>query len=204
MFEINNLNFKKLNSTLPIYTMNNFYKNPDEVLFYLNDNPPYPHKWSFNTNNLNYFSDLRHNFNHEDLTKVTKELITYFKILNKKPNTKVLTNIFRMNCLNFNNFNDNYWAPHYDDVDGEEMTFLIYFNLNGCDGTNFYNLKQPLQTSSREHDRPWHSKTYYDLILNVKSKYNMCLAFNSNILHGMAINSNRFFSEFRVNQAIFI
>ena len=202
MFELNRLDFRQINKSLPVYVMNNFYQNPDEILFYFNSTPPHPHKWALNTNNLNYFSDLRHNFNHADMKNVTERLISYFNLEGKKPHTKVTTNVFRMNCTKFNNYKDNYWAPHTDDLDGEVMTFLIYFNLEGCDGTNFYNAKRKFV--GREHDSPWCSKNFYDLLLNAPSQYNMCLAFNTNITHGMAINDNTFFNKFRLNQAIFI
>lgn len=202
MFETNNLNFKKINNFFPIYEMENFYKNPNEILIYLNQNPPFPHKWYLNTNNLNYFSDLRHEILNNDIEIVEKKLINYFNLKGKEPKKTLRTNLFRMNCSSFNDYKNNYWYPH---TDFGQMTFIIYLNPNGCDGTNFYSQEKEFKIDFEEHNNPWVSKSIYKLLLNVPSKYNKCIAFETeNFLHGMAINSGKFFKKFRLNQPIFI
>tara|TARA_Y100000114_G_C11643274_1_gene270379 strand:+ start:47 stop:658 length:612 start_codon:yes stop_codon:yes gene_type:complete len=203
MFEINKLNFNKVYEG--IYVMNSFYKDPHLILDLFDKVSPSPFKWSLNSKNLINFSDLRHVFRHPDFLQVTQNLKEYFKIDSAKTHHDVVqTNIFKMNCKSFNDYKNNYWMPHDDDIDGLKYTFIIYLNKKGCDGTNFYDTDNFDYHKDSEHAKPWVDKKNFKLLYNVKSQFNMCVAFKTNLLHGMAINSDEFFNDFRINQVTFL
>ena len=202
MFETNKLSFNKVYEG--VHVMDSFYKDPHSILNLFNELCPSPHKWDLNSKNLIHFSDLRHKFKHNDSLQTNQNLKNYFNIDSAKIHDTVQTNIFRMNCRSFNDYQNNYWMPHYDDTDGVRYTFIVYLNKKGCDGTNFFTTDNFDYAKEDEHTKPWVDKQNFKLLYNVKSQFNMCVAFKANLLHGMAINSDEFFNHFRINQVTFL
>lgn len=201
MFEVNNLKITKVSEKHSLYEIENFYKDPNEIYNFLNSFGPQVHKFGEEgSKNTIDFLDLRHTFFHEDFLKTEK--IIYNTLNRDSKNCKGLvgTNLFKI--LKKTDLENKYWSPH---TDSGIWTFIIYFNKNGCDGTNIYKLKSGEHDNSFiEHLDPWKDKTNYELIYNFKSSYNKAVIFPCHYLHGMAISSEKFYNEFRINQVFFI
>ena len=205
MFELNDkLKIEKeifFNST--IYTIDNFYKNPDLVLNFILSNESHPHKKDEKPSfNQIYFDDRRHNIE----TEKSKSVYDFLsKLCNQSPiTTNVNTNLIRFKDINFNNYKSNYWWPHYD----HGYTGLVYFNKNDFEcGTNLYlnlNLEEE-PPDFPEHFCPWRRKKNFKLIKSMQPKYNRMIFFDaSKFLHGMNICNDTYFKEqYRINQALF-
>ena len=198
IFEINNSN---IITHKYYYQIDNFYKFPEEVEKFFNDSPPYVHKWS-TPNSLNTvdFLDISHYIlNHEGFIETEKKK---YELLNRD-HTQAFKAI-QTNYMKFINLKDNYkenfWWPHIDEH--ASYNCLIYLNKTPCDGTNLY--EKISDNEGTEHTKPWQSKNKYNILCNIKSKYNMLTIFRADIYHGMAVDSDKFKKEFRKNQVIFI
>jgi len=199
VFEINNFNSLKVNQHY--YELEDFYKNPDEVYNLLNTIPPRVHKWgeknSLNTIN---FLDCRHMIISDEFKNVEKKLYELVNRDSSKIEGKVLSNFTKFFHIK-NEFEENYWWPH---TDNNIYNCIIYLNHTPCDGTNLYEKLSDENNEDNEHQQPWQSKKDYNLICNIKSKYNKLVIFKSNIYHGLAYNEHKFKNKFRKNQVIFI
>jgi len=203
MFEVNDLNLLKVNQYYS--EMENFYKNPDEVIDLLNKIDPKIHKWSEKGSlNTVKFLDCRHEFFKEEFKKVEKKL---YKLLNgdfSNIKGKIQTNYIKFFNIK-DEYKNNYWAPHLDN-NNSRYNCIIYLNKNSCDGTNLYNriTKSVEIFKYNEHEKPWEPRKHYELICNIKSKFNKLVVFKSDIYHGLAYNKHKFKNKFRKNQVIFI
>ena len=107
MFKLNNkLEVKKqyLKNSI-IYTIDDFYKKPDEILSFIERNPSHPHKIEEEGSlNMKYFQDLRHSYNFKDMENVENYLkkITNQKI--KYQNFNFLTNVTKFMDRDFNDY----------------------------------------------------------------------------------------------------
>lgn len=198
LFENNDLNIKKIKQD--VFFMKNFYKNPNDILNYLDQHEPVLHKAN-DSNSLNnkFFTDKRHGLKNEDVIPTEINLITYFK-RNNEPKGYVITNIFKMLDKNFNDYKNNYWRPHKDKND---FVCIVYLNSPGCDGTNLYE-DSTFTSKKKEHEEPWVNKKNFKLSYTYKPEFNDIVIFSGDILHGMNISSDRFFNESRINQVFFI
>jgi hypothetical protein len=198
--QIDNLEIIKINGT-NLYIKDNFYKNPHEVLELLNihqtklwkswDNPSY---------NGTHFLDSRHDFYHEDMLLVNKEIERICKQKTAQPG-QVISNCIQFYNKDFNNYKNNYWGPHED----LGYTALIYLNNFDCPGTNIYNRLEEDVWETPEHYDPWRPKDKFELVYTVESKFNRMVLFDGKLLtHGMAIDDDTFFSKTRINQAVFL
>ena len=207
MFDINpNLNVDiEYVEDSPMYYMDNFYDNPDEIVQYLLGICPDLHKkYARPTYNGIYFLDMRH-----DLVNRIPHVYEYLsKICGQEPLlNNVVTNCSRFFGLNnFNNYEENYWWPHIDDG----YTALVYFNKDDeVNGTNLYKClnesEEEVRRTSNEHYCPWRPKKYYELVKSIKPRYNRCVLFDAKrYLHGQAVVNEQYFGEnFRMNQALF-
>ena len=204
MFELNdNLKIKRelFRGTI-IYTIDDFYKNPQKVENYLFSEPDkiplhkITRKPSFN--NI-YFEDRRHGLiDNLDLKKVYDFLSDLCGQGYKNPN--IVTNCTRFKRHPFNNYENCYWWPHTDcGYNG-----IVYFNNDNEHGTSFYDelVRNP---NVNEHEEPWIPKKNYISIKTLEPKYNRFVFFDGyKILHGMNICSDRYFGEeYRKNQVFF-
>lgn len=203
MFDINPLDdieVKKVNGT-NLYIKDNFYKNPYEVLELLNHQQAKPWKsWDNPTYNGIHFLDSRHDFYHEDMLKVNQEIERICGQRTAQPG-QVITNCIKFYDKHFNDYKNNYWGPHED----LGYTALIYLNDFACPGTNIYNRVKEDIWETTEHYEPWRSKDKFELVYTVEAKFNRMVLFDGEALtHGMAIETDEFFSTTRINQAIFL
>lgn len=188
----------------PIYYMDNFYDDPDEIVQYLLEIRPDLHKKDdYPTYNGIYFLDMRH-----DLVREIPHVYEYLsKICGQEPlenNVKTNCSRFRLNI--FNNYEENYWWPHID----EGYTALVYLNKDDEEnGTNLYKCleesEEEVRRTTNEHYLPWRPKKYYELVKSIKPRYNRCVLFDAKrYLHGQTVSNKQYFGEnFRLNQALF-
>jgi hypothetical protein len=189
-----------------IYTIDNFYYDPDEVVDLIGKIPKRLHKIESNpTHNGIHFEDFRDIIYIEELESV----YFFLSILSgSKPTSyNFVTNVTRFKNNSFNDYKNGYWWPHRDDG----YTAIIYLNDNDdseC-GTNLYDLlseEEKIVTDNiPEHYQPWRSKEKYRLLKTLKPKYNRLVFFEAKkFLHGMNISNNTYFDEkFRMNQVLF-
>jgi len=187
-----------------IYTIDNFYINPDSVVDYILDSFPELHKSDDReTYNGVYFEDRRHEIESLEIKPVYKFLES---LCNQKPisDDLIVTNLFRMKQLKFNDFENNYWWPHTD----SGYTGIIYLNENdNHSGTNLYEVINLPENYSGipEHYMPWRSKKDFNIIKTITPKYNRLVFFDGKkFYHGMNI-CNKIYSDkiYRFNQAFF-
>jgi len=187
-----------------IYTIDNFYANPDSVVeYFLKDVPPL---WKVDDSpsyNLIYFEDRRHAIKFDEITKVYKFLEFLCGQIPKDPDT-IITNAIKFKKCNYNNYQNNYWFPHID----EGYNGVLYLNMNDyVSGTNLYEIincdEEPLQ--GPEHSDPWRNKNNYKLVKTLIPRYNRLVLFDGlKFYHGMNICTDEYFSEtYRFNQVFF-
>ena len=192
-----------------IYYIDNFFKNPDNVVNFID-------KTSFNLHNPSIISphlksrnsvdfiDGRHNLLLNDVPKIYRYLSF---LCGQKPlfNLKELrTNITKIFKNPFNDYKNNHWWPHTDDG----YTAIIYLNKNDIvNGTNLYKIEKrdEMKDYEYEHTHPWRSKNYYSILKTIEPLYNRCVLFDGlKFTHGMNIENERYFdNEFRKNIVFF-
>ena len=203
LFEFNeNLEIKKeiFEGTI-IYTIDDFYKYPQEVENYLFGEPDkiplhkMNEKPSFN--NV-YFEDRRTKEYDYRLKKVYDFLSSLCGEI--YDHLEITTNCTRFKRHPFNDYKNCYWWPHTDDG----YNGLVYFNHDSEHGTCFYEeLVDPPDTP--EHAQPWGAKKDFVVIKTLEPKYNRLVFFDGyEFSHGMNICTDRYFGEeYRKNQAFF-
>ena len=203
LFECNIENFKREKTeNIELFTCDNFYKNPFEILEIINNNHADFHKKQIkNTLNGKYFEDRRHSLYFDNLNQLSNKLSNIIKQKCARPN-QFLTNIMKFKKEKFNDFENNYWWPHTDDG----MTAIIYLNEENIDGTNIYQENEEqlqIQNFTQEHVDPWRNKKFWNKKYTIKAKFNRCVIFNGLDIHGCAITDETYFNKYRVNQVIF-
>lgn len=183
--------------------VDNFLLSPEKVVEYLYNNQP-KFLWKHEdqpSNNGKYFIDKRHDISGLDtyiynckisslLEKSNQKLIDYYT---------THSNFTRFIDHGFNDYKNCYWYPHTD----YGYTALLYLNIYGCNGTNIYDNSQCDNYNEPEHYKPWRPKNRYKLLYTIESKFNRLVIFDGLLLHGMAINDDRFFNSERINLVTF-
>jgi len=202
-----------------IYTIDNFYKDPEEVSDYIfNREVPL---WKINQKpsyNSVYFNDRR-------LIKIEPKLLHVYIFLSRLCKMKyadcaIFTNMTRFFRNDFNDYGNCFWWPHLD----IGYNAVVYFNKDEENsGTNLYDQKVlddsewESKNADPEHYLCWRPKEKYSVIKTFKSKYNsLCLFDGSKFPHGMNITNDIYFSDiplmsdsqvgwdnYRCNQAFF-
>lgn len=207
MFDINKNS--KVNIELfmgsKIYTIDDFYLYPSHICTLLLKYKPPLHKKT-NDSNFNgvYFEDRGHLLGVDEM----QSIYTYLgNLCNQVPTSPkkigLYTNVTRFKECSFNDYENNYWWPHYD----SGYTALIYLNYD--DEENGTNLYEPLDdypsNMPEEHMEPWISKKRFKILKTLKPKYNRMILFDANkFLHGMHISNKKYFkNEYRLNQVLF-
>lgn len=190
-----------------IYTIDNFYKNPDQIVNYFWQYKPKLWKsYESPTYNNIHFEDRRHMI-------LNKEIDRVYLFLQNICNQQPLNSNYYMLCSNasrfyknkFNDYGNNYWWPHTD----SGYTAIVYFNKNDFEsGTNLYKIKNNLEEPPKncpEHFQPWRKKDNFYLIKKIKPNYNRLIFFDGlKFTHGMNVCNDRYFSnEYRFNQVFF-
>ncbi len=201
MFTLNdNLEIKKeLFFGSIIYTIDNFYKHPQDVKNYLFGEAAPLHKIDETPSNNNvYFEDRRLFKDDERLNHVVDFLGS---LVSQKPCTyQIITNQTKFYNHKFNNIDDCHWWPHYD----EGYNGIVYFNDDEENGTNIYYMRNKKEKLT-EHHQPWRLKEDFRVLKHLQPKFNRLVFFDGyTFLHGMNIANRRyFFDEYRNNQVFF-
>tara|TARA_B100001057_G_scaffold326992_1_gene327284 strand:- start:363 stop:1019 length:657 start_codon:yes stop_codon:yes gene_type:complete len=189
-----------------IFTINNFYKNPDKISNYLFQNPAPLHRQYDNpTYNGVRFEDRRLKIYDKRLEPVIDFLC---ELSSQKPLVHdITTNQSRFYKHDFNDYKNCIWWPHVD----KGYNGIVFFNKNDTEcGTNLYS--QTIDSSEKiyynkvpEHSAPWRQKEKYQKIKTLTPKYNRLVLFDGlKFPHGMNIANDRYFSEeYRINQVFF-
>ena len=208
MFELNdNITVQEfLVENSPVYIIDNFYKNPEEIVNFLLETEPEFHKIDdYPSFNSIYFEDRRHGIQSNEVIKVYEFLSNLCGQNCESSVNQILSNFFKFKKNSFNDYNSNYWHPHTD----YGYNAIIYLNKNDFySGTNLYkNLNhadEPPQDIP-EHYAPWRSKEKYNLIYSIKPRYNRMTLFDGfKYYHGMNICNDDYSGEtYRMNQVLF-
>ena len=204
MFELNeNLKIEKeLFEGTVIYTIDDFYKNPQKVENYLFGKPneiPLHKIYEKPSFNGVYFEDRRHDSEDNlDLKKVYDFLSSLCGQGYEAPD--IVTNCSRFKKHEFNDYKNYYWWPHTDGG----YNGIVYFNDDSEHGTCFYEelIEKP---DVPEHYQPWGAKKDFIVIKTLEPKYNRFVFFDGyEFPHGMNICTDRYFGEeYRKNQVFF-
>ena len=142
----------------PVYIIDDFYKNPEEVEDLFWDNELRYHKEGDPGYNGKLFHDMRHHFPDEDLWEVGDYLLGVCGAKYHGSGPDCLSNVFEYEGTGTNL----YATPNRFEV--EEIK------------------------SVPEHVRPWRSKEDYELLLTFEGKYNRLVLFNGKkFYHGADI-----------------
>jgi len=185
-----------------IYYIDNFLKNPDNVVNFLDKNPAKLHHpclipSHFKDRNGSDFLDARHNLYIDDMSKISEYLSNICGQTLTYNSNQLMTNVTKFFKTPFNDYENNYWWPHTDGG----YTALIYLNKNDkTSGTNLYKIESEDENREikyhYEHSHPWRSKKHYSILKTIEPKYNHCVLFDGlKFVHGMNIESDRYFNE---------
>ena len=200
MFELNeNLEVKEdhlLGSK--IFTIDNFYKNPEEVSDYLfnREVPLWKIEESPSYNGL-YFNERRL-IEEDDRLKDIYEFLSNLCGMGYKF-SDIVTNMIRFCKNDFNDYENCFMWPHTD----RGWNAIVYFNKDEENsGTNLYDPKVlqeeewQISLSAPEHYSTWRPKEKYSILKTFKSKYNsLCFFDGSKFPHNMSITNDRFFRD---------
>ena len=208
MFELNdNLEVNtEIFQDSKIFTIDNFYKNPDLIFDCLFGIPaPFFKEHDYPSFNGIFFEDRRVREYDVRLKPVVNFLS---KLASQKPDTyDVATNQQRFYDDEFNDYKNCIWWPHVD----VGYNGIVYFNKNDTEcGTNLYSkvtdsVEMTAYNTQTEHYAPWRQREKYEKLKTLTPKYNRLVLFDGDkFLHGMNIVNDRYFSdEYRCNQVFF-
>jgi len=201
------------------YEIDDFYADPDAVNKYIDENADY-HLFKEGvkgSNNGITFSDKRHTAKIYALETVAETVrrVCGARSFKNDPQ-QLLTNTFQMHDKEWNTWKTHWWWPHLD----HGWTAIIYLNKEHCEGTNLYhklgfpkvmggvkgfdNVIRKGSEANAEHIAPWILKEEWHCVHTLESKYNRCTIFPSRVYHGQNIASDRWFTDVRRNQVIFM
>lgn len=197
-----------------IWYMDNFYKYPDLVLDQITSKVPpiwkSEDKGSFNTI---HFEDRRHIIPIPELKEVYGKVGELIESKdpgrgNSNDHGYLFTNhtIFYSDpeSTKFNDYKSNWWWPHID----SGYNGICYLNKDSNDevATNLYRTikPDPNYTKFPEHRRPWIPFEYWERVKFFRAKFNRFVLFDGRkYYHGMNIENDKYFHEFRLNQVFF-
>lgn len=201
--DLQNIAIQIVNDSV-IYIIDDFFKNPGDIVDLIDSNEPRMHKWYereiTNYHNGTKFFDARHDIEGDPVLDLFKKL----NILARQhvpKHGKIMSNLFQMLDIEYNNYRDHYWWPHFD----YGFTGIIYLNEYRGVGTNIYQQIEPdISFDIPEHMHPWRPKSKYRVISEIECVYNRMVLFDGKKLqHGMAINDDTFSRTMRKNIVLF-
>jgi len=203
MFEVND-NIKVHHEILlesDIYIVDNFFKDPTEIVeFLIKTNPQIWKEFECPSYNTIHFLDRRHTLKNENIAHIKKTISSMTNSSLFDDPTLYFTNCMKLFKSEFNDYKNNYWCPHTD----PGYTAIIYLNKDTFSGTNLYEQVSEDYFPGPEHYAPWRSKSKYKLIKNLQARFNRLVIFNGRkFLHGMAVDDDRFFLTERMNMVLF-
>jgi hypothetical protein len=194
--DLANIKIEEFNGS-KIYSMDNFYVNPDEVVKFILANEPLMHKPDTkNSKNGIWFLDKRHEISYDAPFIQGLE-----KIVNQKAGCKdkLITNYTIFHKNEANDYKNNYFWPHRD----EATTCLIYLSKSVSHTNIYYDYHGDKSYGEHtEHSHPWRSKKDWVLTKQLVGSYNKMIMFDTKrFYHSMDVNDT-FFNEYRLNQVI--
>lgn len=195
-----------------IITIENFYKYPDLVKeFTIN---PLPNLWKAEhgeTRNGCFYFDRRsqidltnqHYEQHKRIFDIFSQLIGQ-PIGENSGNYRYISNVTKFLKHSFNNIDECYWWPHRDKGYNAIVSLNDEFGESEYPGTALFHPEDE-QAKTNEGVNPWVLKKDFNLVKDLKARYNKCVLFDGlKFPHAMHINDYRFFDEFyRVNTVLF-
>ena len=200
MFEVNENLEVKVDYLLgsKIFTIDNFYKDPEEVSEYIfnREIPLWKMEESPSYNGL-YFNERRLIEEDGRLENIYEFLSSLCGMGYKFPD--IVTNMIRFSKNKFNDYENCFMWPHTD----RGWNAIVYFNKDEENsGTNLYDPKVleeeewQISLSAPEHYSSWRPKEKYSILKTFKSKYNsLCFFDGSKFPHNMNISNDRFFRD---------
>ena len=182
----------------PVFIIDNFFKNPDEIYKQVFTELGQLHKKT-EENSLNeiFFIDRRKEIRGEiveDINKIVK------KLTNQSPITQCFyTNETLFFDEPFNDTEKNFWWMHID----HGYNMIIYMSKDGdsC-GTNLYCAEDYYSNHihyGSEHLNPWIPKEKIKSLKHLEGRYNRLVLFDGKIPHGMNLVKGKFINEYRRN-----
>lgn len=194
-----------------LYTIDDFYLNPDEVVEYITKPLP-PLRWQCQcaecrkwkrTEQIQHYEDRRVIKDNPDLIEAYEALSGLCGQPPAYSNQRVITNQVKFIGDELNTYKTHYWWPHVD----RGYNGIVYLNHDEDNGTNiydYYHMQEYVARSSKEHLDSWREKERYILLKELKPKYNRLVLFDGLFLHAMNICNDKFFGEeYRLNQVFF-
>ena len=192
-FEINNKQVEKFKY---FSVIQDFYKNPDEVVNFINqfESLYFKHPKGYFSQGVEF-----HDKRHEIYTYEIKPVWDFLSSVTKqKPHGghnveyAVFTNHTKFEKI----YTDKYYYPHKD----LGYTCLVYLNKGVSNGTNFYNDKG--YTYQEEHKQHWATDQDVEVVAHAQSEYNKLIIWNGDRYHGLCMDE-RYIKEWRLNQVFF-
>jgi hypothetical protein len=190
-----------------IYIVDDFYKNPHEIINWISKIPRTIHK-AHQTPSYNrvHFRDERHYIPVENINPIIEWMkeITGQEFDDLNTNCTFFSNWQSWVDNEFNSVHESsVWYPHLD----YGYTALIYFDEESIGGTNLYLPKNEHERSNiakiNEHYEPWRSGDDWEVLVTLQSKFNRMVLFEADkFYHGLEF-SPKYFNTPRLNQAIF-
>lgn len=212
--------YQKFNITY-IY---DFWENPDDISNLINNTESNLH-WKLSKlsdiqkelilpklNNGRLFEDRRHKIQ-DDAIKIAHNYVAKIAGIDNIDQAegygKLITNIHKIYDNPFNDYQNNWWAPHKDsNYESKNIyTCLWYFNKEDeVNGTNIYEEIEPHHFKyMQEQINPWVPKRFYKRKKLLKPTYNSAVIFpGGSCFHGMNIENNRYAHEYRINAVLFL
>mgnify|MGYP003135248904 CR=1 FL=1 len=174
-----------------VYSIKNFYKDPDTIHKWILLHDSFYHKEHEASNNGHLFHDKRQHIPNAEISNVAYYIESIVGHSHVNPEG-IVTNIFKYSG---DEYKDNYWSPHKD----IGWTALIYFEGSG---TNLYIPRKNAEFNKGiEHEEPWRKKLDWDLLHHIEGDYNKLVIFKGgDIYHGQAIDQKH---TKRLNQVMF-
>lgn len=202
------------------YQIDNFYSHPEFIFNHIlssvdyglmgteKDAPPIPRE---HFNGIK-FIDARHRKVVPELSHkidVIESLVGNVEYFTNSNETRplLLTNHMQWQDCEYNDFENNYWWPHYD----VGWSCIIYLNYEKVNGTNIYrdidNYREKVQSKQHEQCDPWQPKEHFEIIDYLEPSFNRAYLFQAgSLLHGAAVDDKTYFDTnelFRLNQVMF-
>ena len=201
--------------------MDEFYKNPDVVVTFIDRQNSPLHKTKNKKvktkyNNGRLFKDKRLDKDIPVLEDVYNSIRKHLhedhdiRCTTETCESALVTNETIFIDKEFNDYEKCYWHPHKDE---NHINCIVYLNKNSTCGTNLYRIKEEYEEEyestdinafeNDEHRKPWTPKTQWEVLFTIEPKYNRLVIFDGDIYHGMNVTCDKHFSERRLNQVIF-
>ncbi len=192
----------------PVWRIDNFYRDPLPIVNMFKTLKPKRFKEERRPSyNGERFNDMRHHLESEQMKPIYdffSDIVGQPPLGNDRNDVQIHTNIFNMQDIPWNDYENKYWWPHHD----YGWTGIVYLNEIDDSGTNLYKClheQEPMEKQiTEEHYEPWREKDRYEILYHCKPKFNTLYLYDGlEYCHGMNIASNLFSYHDRMNQVFF-